>query len=59
MEGENRLVYEFIPMSGSGSNRRGVDGARVEKFTGFTALQILVEIQSMMIETQCELEQLS
>ena len=31
MAGEDRLVYEFIPMSRIGSNRRGADGARVEK----------------------------
>ena len=30
-----------------------------KKFTGFTALQILVEIQNMTTETQCEPEQLS
>ena len=32
MEGENRLVYEFILMLRIGSNRRGADGVRVEKF---------------------------
>ena len=32
MEGETRLVYEFIPMSKVGSNRRGADGVRVEIF---------------------------
>ena len=32
MEGENRLVCQFIPMSRIGSNRRGADGVRVDKF---------------------------
>ena len=32
MEGANRWVYENIPMSRIGSNRRGADGVRVEKF---------------------------
>ena len=32
MEGENRMVYEFIPMSRIGSNRRRADGVRVGKF---------------------------
>ena len=54
MEGENRLVYEFIPMSRIGSNRLGVDGWK--NFSGFTTLQILAEIQNMMTETQCEPE---
>ena len=31
MEGERRVVYEFIPMSRIGSNRRGADGVRVKK----------------------------
>ena len=29
---QNRLVYEFIPMSRIGSDRRGADGVRVENF---------------------------
>ena len=57
MEGENRMVYEFIPMSRIGSNRRGAKGVRVENFPGFTTSQILAEIQKMTIEIQCELEQ--
>ena len=57
MEGENRLVYEFIPLSRIGSNRRSADGVRVEKFPGFTTLQILAEIQNVMTEIQCEPEQ--
>ena len=32
MEGESRMVYDFSPMSRIGSNRRGADGVRVEKF---------------------------
>ena len=32
MEGENRLVYEFIPISRIGTNRRGADGVRVDNF---------------------------
>ena len=32
MEGESRLVYEFIPMWRIGSNRRGAEGVRVEHF---------------------------
>ena len=40
MEGENRLVYEFIPMSRIGSNRRGVDGVQGEIFTGCTSLAL-------------------
>ena len=58
MEGENRLVYEFILMLRIGSNRRGADGVRVKNFPGFTTLQLLAEIQNMMTEIQCELEQL-
>ena len=57
MEGENRLVHVFIPMSRIGSNRRGVDGWKI--FSGFTTLQILAEIQNMMTEIQCESEQFS
>ena len=33
MDGENQFVYEFIPVSRIGSNRRGADGVRVDKFT--------------------------
>ena len=44
-------------MSRIGSNRRGADEIRVENVPGFTALQILTEIQNMMTETQCEPEQ--
>ena len=54
---ENCLVYECIPMSRIGSNRRGTDGIRVENIPGFTTVQILTEIQNMMTETQCEPEQ--
>ena len=32
MEGENWVVYEFIPMSRIGSNQGGADGVRVEDF---------------------------
>ena len=44
-------------MSRVGSNRRGVNGIRVEFLPGFTTLQILVEIQKMTNEMQCEHEQ--
>ena len=50
MDGENRLVCKIIPMSRIGSNGRGADGVRV-------VLQTLVEIQNMMAEIKCELEQ--
>ena len=48
MEGENRLVYEVIPMPWSGSIRRRADGIRVEDFP--ITLQILTEILKMMTE---------
>ena len=32
MEGENRWVYQFTPMSRIGSNRLGADGVRVDNF---------------------------
>ena len=54
MEGENRLVYEFIPMSRIGSNRRRAEEVWVENFPEFTTLQILAEIQNMVTETQFE-----
>ena len=37
-----------------GSDRRGADGVRVEKFQGFTTLGILDEIQKVMTESKCE-----
>ena len=44
-------------MSRIRSYRQGVDGTRVENFTGFTTLQIFVEIQKMITEILCEPEQ--
>ena len=52
MEGGSRSVYEIIPMSRIGSNRRRGDGVRVDKISQFTTLQILAEIQNMMTEVQ-------
>ena len=49
MDGDNRLFYEFIPMSRIGSNRRGADGVRVEKVSG---IHYIAEIQNMMTEIQ-------
>ena len=57
MDGDNRLVYEFIPMSSIGSNRPGADGVRVEKFPRVHYIADLAEIQNVMTEIQCEPEQ--
>ena len=46
-------------MSRVGSNRRGVNGIRVEFLPGFTTLQILAELQKMTNEMQCEHEQVT
>ena len=51
MERRNTLSQRF------GSDHRGTDGVRVEKFKGFTSLEILEEIQKWMAELQCENEQ--
>ena len=56
LEGEDRLVSEFIPMSRIRLNRRA-DGVRVVNFPRFTTLQIFAEIQNMMPDIKCEPEQ--
>ena len=46
-----------MPAQIIGSNRRRTDGIRVENFPGFTTLQILAEIQTVMREMICEPKQ--
>ena len=59
MEGENRMVFEFIQCR----ELDRIDGEPMElewkMFPGFTTLQILSEIQNMMTEVKCEPEQIS
>ena len=42
------LVQRFITIQNIGHNRRRTDGIRVEYFPGFTALELVPEVQKFM-----------